>query len=309
MKKNVSFEKEIEFPSMIGEITSISLDHSLEFQSKSRIEGEFVVSGTYKMTEASTLEEKFSYPIPVEIELLEVLEEDTRKVSISNFNYAIVNDDILKCDIEVLVEGVEEITVEEVEEEKIEVLEENEKKEEKELFEISEEKEREEKEVEEKKEEIPNQEDNDFRECDGDIKEEEEKIIEEKVEKEEKIIEEKVVPERVEEEIVEVEEDNKVVEEPIEINNVVTKEEKEEVSKEEVSMEEKQESNNMSSLFQAFETSEETFTTYSVYIVRKEDSIEKIMDTYKISRESLSEYNDLSEIEIGSKIIIPTCNE
>lgn len=302
MKKNVSFEKEIEFPSMIGEITSISLDHSLEFQSKSRIEGEFVVSGTYKMTEASTLEEKFSYPIPVEIELLEVLEEDTRKVSISNFNYAIVNDDILKCDIEVLVEGVEEITVEEVEEDKIEVLEENEKKEKKELFEISEEKEREEKEMEEKQEEVPNQEDNDFRECDGDIKEEEEKIIEEK-------IEEKVVPERVEEEIVEVEEDNKVVEEPIEINNVVTKEEKEEVSKEEVSMEEKQESNNMSSLFQAFETSEETFTTYSVYIVRKEDSIEKIMDTYKISRESLSEYNDLSEIEIGSKIIIPTCNE
>lgn len=302
MKKNVSFEKEIEFPSMIGEITSISLDHSLEFQSKSRIEGEFVVSGTYKMTEASTLEEKFSYPIPVEIELLEVLEEDTRKVSISNFNYAIVNDDILKCDIEVLVEGVEEITVEEVEEDKIEVLEENEKKEEKELFEISEEKEREEKEVEEKQEEVPNQEDNDFRECDGDIKEEEEKIIEEK-------IEEKVVPERVEEEVAEVEEDNKVVEESIEINNVVTKEEKEEVNKEEVTMEEKQESNNMSSLFQAFETSEETFTTYSVYIVRKEDSIEKIMDTYKISRESLSEYNDLSEIEIGSKIIIPTCNE
>lgn len=299
MKKNVSFEKEIEFPSMIGEITSISLDHSLEFQSKSRIEGEFVVSGTYKMTEASTLEEKFSYPIPVEIELLEVLEEDTRKVSISNFNYAIVNDDILKCDIEVLVEGVEEITVEEVEEDKIEVLEENEKKEKKELFEISEEKEREEKEMEEKQEEVPNQEDNDFRECDGDIKEEEEKIIEEK-------IEEKVVPERAEEEVAE---DNKVVEESIEINNVVTKEEKEEVNKEEVTMEEKQESNNMSSLFQAFETSEETFTTYSVYIVRKEDSIEKIMDTYKISRESLSEYNDLSEIEIGSKIIIPTCNE
>lgn len=297
MKKNVSFEKEIEFPSMIGEITSISLDHSLEFQSKSRIEGEFVVSGTYKMTEASTLEEKFSYPIPVEIELLEVLEEDTRKVSISNFNYSIVNDDILKCDIEVLVEGVEEITVEEVEEDKIEVLEESEKKEEKELFEIAKDDERKEKKY-EKKEEVPNQEDNDFRECDGDIKEEQEKIIEEKKEEEEK-----EVPERVEEE------PNHVVEDSIESNKMILKEEKEEVIEEEVSMEEKQESNNMSSLFQAFETSEETFTTYSVYIVRKEDSIEKIMDTYKVSRESLSEYNDLSEIEIGSKIIIPTCNE
>lgn len=299
MKKNVSFEKEIEFPSMIGEITSISLDHSLEFQSKSRIEGEFVVSGTYKMTEASTLEEKFSYPIPVEIELLEMLEEDTRKVSISNFNYSIVNDDILKCDIEVLVEGVEEIG-----EDKIEVLEESEKEE---IIETTKEekkteKEREEKEKEcEKKEKVPNQEDNDFRECDGDIKEEKEKIIEEKIEE---------APARVEEEIEVEEESSNMVNTSIEKVNTVVEKEEEESIKEEVSMEEKQESSsNMSSLFQAFETAEETFTTYSVYIVRKEDSIEKIMDTYKVSRESLSEYNDLSEIEIGSKIIIPTCNE
>ena len=31
MKKIISFEKDITFPSMIGEITSISLDHSLKF--------------------------------------------------------------------------------------------------------------------------------------------------------------------------------------------------------------------------------------------------------------------------------------
>ncbi len=306
MKKNVSFEKEIEFPSMIGEITSISLDHSLEFQSKNKIEGEFVVSGTYKMTEASTLEEKFSYPIPVEIELLEMLEEDTRKVSISNFNYAIVNDDILKCDIEVLVEGVEEVIVEEVEENKIEILEED-KKDENDLFEISKEKEK--KIVEEvRKEEIPNQ-DDEIRECDGDMKEEEEKVIEEKIEEEEKIMKERVEEEVVDVDKKEVEESSNVVENIQEVLSVVEKEEKDSVMNEEVSMEEKQESSNMSSLFQAFETSEETFTTYSVYIVRKEDSIEKIMDNYKVSRESLSEYNDLSEIEIGSKIIIPTCNE
>ena len=66
---------------------------------------------------------------------------------------------------------------------------------------------------------------------------------------------------------------------------------------------------NVNSLFQAFENSEETFTTYSVYIVRKEDSLEKIMDDYKVNKEQLSEYNDLSTIEVGSKIIIPTCNE
>ena len=67
--------------------------------------------------------------------------------------------------------------------------------------------------------------------------------------------------------------------------------------------------NNISSLFQVFENSEETFTTYSVYIIRKEDSIEKILDTYNVTKEELSEYNDLNNLEIGSKIIIPNCNE
>ena len=50
MKKIVSFEKELNFPSMIGLITSIALDHNLKFISKNEIEGNFIVSGTYKMT-------------------------------------------------------------------------------------------------------------------------------------------------------------------------------------------------------------------------------------------------------------------
>ena len=39
MKKTISFEKKIEFPSMIGEITSISLDQNLKFIDNYNIEG------------------------------------------------------------------------------------------------------------------------------------------------------------------------------------------------------------------------------------------------------------------------------
>ena len=83
--------------------------------------------------------------------------------------------------------------------------------------------------------------------------------------------------------------------------NTIEKKESEEM--------EENKNTNISSLFQVFENSEETFTTYSVYIMRREDSIEKILDTYNVTREELSEYNDLSNLEIGSKIIIPNCNE
>ena len=71
MKKIISFEKELDFPSMIGEITSISLDNTLEFIDSNNIAGEFKISGTYKMTEASTLEEPFNYEIPVDITVVE----------------------------------------------------------------------------------------------------------------------------------------------------------------------------------------------------------------------------------------------
>ena len=39
--------------------------------------------------------------------------------------------------------------------------------------------------------------------------------------------------------------------------------------------------------------------------MRKEDTIETIMDKYKITKEQLSNYNDLDNLEIGSKVVIP----
>ena len=77
MKKKVTFEKNIEFPTMIGEVVEISLDHELKFINESNIEGNFILTGKYKMTEASRLEEDFNYKIPTEIALSEKIDLNT----------------------------------------------------------------------------------------------------------------------------------------------------------------------------------------------------------------------------------------
>lgn len=253
MKKIISFEKEIAFSSMIGEVTSIALDHTLKFTDSSSVKGNFVISGTYKMTEASTLEEKFSYEIPTEIDLSERLDLETCKISIDDFTYEVVNEDTLKCNIDVLVEGVEEVVLEE---DDVEVL------------------------------------DDDERECDGDKKEDKE--IEIPIKEDIKDLNTDVEREEVD--------DDKSVEEVVTINKI------DEKVKEEKEVNDNN-SSDIGSLFASLDSAEETFTTYSVYIFRREDTLDKVLDKYKITREELCEYNDLDNLEIGSKLIIPSTNE
>ena len=50
---------------------------------------------------------------------------------------------------------------------------------------------------------------------------------------------------------------------------------------------------------------EETFSTYHVYIMREDDTVESIMTKYSINKEILSQYNDVENIKLGDKIIIP----
>jgi len=59
------------------------------------------------------------------------------------------------------------------------------------------------------------------------------------------------------------------------------------------------------SLFDSFDDSNETYTTYKIYIVREEDTLESITTKYNISTENLSLYNDITELKSGDKIIIP----
>ena len=249
MKQIISFEKEIAFKTMIGEVTSISLEHTLSFQGPSTISGDMIVSGTYKMTEASTLAEDFQYAIPVDIMLTKELEEDNRSITIHNFTYDIRNEDTLHLYIDVLVKGREVIELEEDEEEVIEPVREEQPK-------IDE----------EQKEDTTN----DNKELLTDI---------------------------------EVEESQKV------IDNIINTDKKEEpVIKNDTQEEIKTTTDTkvMNSIFSAFANTEETYTTYSVYLLRENDSIENIIENYGVTREELSYYNDLDNLNVGSKIIIPT---
>jgi len=54
--------------------------------------------------------------------------------------------------------------------------------------------------------------------------------------------------------------------------------------------------------------STETYTTYYVYIVKEDDTIDKILTRYAVTKEDLESYNDITGIKPGDKIIVPKTN-
>ena len=219
MKKKVTFEKSIEFPTMIGEICEISLDQELKFTNESNVEGDLLLTGKYKMTEASRLEEDFSYKIPTEIALTEKVDLNTTNIEISDFYYEIENENILICHIELTIEGLELL-----EEDNI-VLE---------------------------------------RECDGDD----------------------------------------MVTKEIEIPVLETKEEIIEDDKKEIDSTEP-----INSLFSNLDDEKDRYGAFIVYMVRNDETVNSIIEKYHTTIEELEKYNDLKEINLGTKLIIPLINE
>ena len=61
-------------------------------------------------------------------------------------------------------------------------------------------------------------------------------------------------------------------------------------------------------LFQDIEEEKE-FSIYRVYTVKEDDTIDIICDKFNTSKEILSDYNDLDNLVIGSKLIIPSQDE
>ena len=56
-------------------------------------------------------------------------------------------------------------------------------------------------------------------------------------------------------------------------------------------------------------TDEKEYSIYRVYTVKEEDSIDVILDKFNITRDILSDYNDLENLRVGMKIIIPSTDE
>lgn len=220
MKKIIPFKKDIIFKTNLSEITSISLEHTLKTNDKI-VEGNFILSGEYKIADSSINVDSFSYDLPFSINFDEKYNLSKAICDIDDFYYEIVNENVLAIHIDVCVDKIEEIIIEDL----------------------------------------------DFIEKENDIEFDFDEI-------------------REDEDILNTElEDKRCIEE-----------EDEEVEQ-------------IESLFDNMDTSKETYKTYKVYIVRENDSIESIMEKYMISKETLELYNELTELKIGDKIIIPDSYE
>lgn len=90
MKKIIPFKKEIIFKTNLSEITSISLEHTLQVDKNNRVTGEFIVSGEYKMVDTSVNVESFSFNIPFEVNIDEKYIIDNVIVDIYDFCYEII---------------------------------------------------------------------------------------------------------------------------------------------------------------------------------------------------------------------------
>ena len=131
----------------------------------------------------------------------------------------------------------------------------------------------------------------------------------------EREIEQTIKPEPVTiiEPIQEIEERKETMEKDIKIEEVKEIQEKQEdtLEREETTLKEEIQEVNIevesskTDLFSAMDESE-TYMTYHVYIVREGDTIENILMKYNVLKEDLALYNDLSEIKLGDKLIIPS---
>ena len=66
--------------------------------------------------------------------------------------------------------------------------------------------------------------------------------------------------------------------------------------------------NNINNLTQNIINNENKYYTYKVYIVREGDTIDTICNKYNVKIEDLIDYNDIENISIGDKVIIPYIN-
>ena len=272
MKRTIPFTKTITFRTMIAEITDIEVKHNLELKEDDEIEGDILVDGTYKMTDASQIEEEFHYKLPFAIELDPKYDTKNVEIVIGDFYFEIINEEDLKINVEIDIDGLEEKVVpQEIVTSKISL----------DNQEIVEELEDDKQEIEYNNKELVR---------DSSIDEVKQVPIEIDNLKEKLEFQTEINP--LEKLANEIKEDLETEIKP-EINNNVIKS----------NIDKK--STSVSSIFSSISSSEETFSTYHVYIVRESDTIESIIDKYKTNKEELQNYNDLNDIKVGSKLIIP----
>ena len=63
--------------------------------------------------------------------------------------------------------------------------------------------------------------------------------------------------------------------------------------------------NSINSLFDKLDNNE-NYKSYLIYIIRENDTLDNILEKYNVDIDIIKEYNDISDIKVGDKIIIPS---
>lgn len=232
-------ERDFLFKDSIFEITSISVEHDEDING-SNLEGDFIISGDYRLHEISINKEDFSFKLPFTHEIRSNINLDTVNLEITDFTYELNNNDELHIHIEYIVSGEQS------------------------LIEFADEKDL---------DEFLNKTDAEV----VDLTEDEPRFKE--VSKEE------------------------ILNIPAEDSK---KEEKEE-PKEEIKEDKPSEisTNNIIGSINA----DETYVKYHVHTVMQNDTLEGILDKYKITLTDLKKYNTFEALEVNMKLVIPENEE
>lgn len=219
MKKIIPFTKELTFKTRIEEITDIEVVHNLKVYDDNNIKGSFLIDGSYKITDESINEEEFSYELPFTVEVNDSYDLSDITIKINDFYFEIINEEILKVNIELELSNVKE-----------------------------------------------------------------REIIEQRCYDEE--IEEKKYDSEILDEFTDIIEPLDI--EPTNFNN--------------------SSNNKITDMFSNI-NSEDSYKSYYVYIIRENDTLDSILTKYKITKEELEMYNDIKELKVNMKLIIPSSNE
>ena len=108
MNEKYIIDQEFFFKNNIYEISSISIERNYDING-SLLEGEFIVSGNYRLLEISINKEDFSFKIPFNHEIRSNINLDSLSVEITDFTYDFINENELDVHIEYNLNGEESL--------------------------------------------------------------------------------------------------------------------------------------------------------------------------------------------------------
>ena len=108
MSEAFEITREFLFKTNIHEITSISIEQNFDIV-ENNIEGEFNITGDYRLHEISINKEDFSFKIPFSHQINDNINLDTVDLEITDFTYDFNNGDELKVHIEYNVTGEQNV--------------------------------------------------------------------------------------------------------------------------------------------------------------------------------------------------------